>query len=361
MGYGYGYGVYQKGREAALPAPAHWPPVTEGLRVAPDDRLLAFTGVYDQSQHASRFLLDLKTGGFSAVESPTGWQDYITQWSADGRTILFEREKIPRPVETAVAGLYQEKAQPVGVGPGNAGEPVRQEPKLLTADNLGVGGERATAGFWTPDGKLVVKTRREPKALFVMRDGQPQLIDRATLTYYQNRAILEHGQNAYYVVRDMPGQPQSVALYRTQNGHAQQLSPALTDVTWAYVAENARWMIVCQKATNGTDWLWSLYQVVPQGARLVKQNTVPSDIVTVYWSPDFKRVLGASGDALWTVDIPSLQAHQVGPRTDWKADNAIWLNHENAVIVATEGQLWKVLIPSGTRQPLWKFPERYWQ
>lgn len=362
VGYGYGYGVYKSLPTAPPQTPAnHWPPLTAGLRASPDDRLLAFTGVYTQSQYASRFLLDLKTGGFSAVESPGGWQDYITQWSNDGRSILFEREKIPRPVDAATAGLYQEKVQPMAPGAGKTGEPERTEPELLTPDGLAPAGEKVTAGFWAPDGKLIVKTRREPKALYRVHDGSVQPIDRADVTYYQNRAILENGHIVYYLVRNVPGQAKQAALYRVQNGQAHQLGGAFSDIAWAYVAENGRWMIVCQKAENGTDWLWTLYRVSPQGVQLVKKATVPGDVITVYWSPDAKRVLGASGQSLWIVDIPSLQVHQLGSQTDWKADDAIWLNHENAVVIAAEGILWKVSVPAGTRQQLWKFPDRYWQ
>jgi hypothetical protein len=46
-----------------------------------------------------------------------------------------------------------------------------------------------------------------------------------------------------------------------------QLSPALSNLEWAYVAENARWMIVCRTQEDSDDWQWSLYQVSPQGAR----------------------------------------------------------------------------------------------
>ena len=367
VGYGYGYGIRRVVAPAADPAAAErWAPVTEGLRISPDDRLLAFTGIYAQSQRSSRFVLDLKTGGLSAVESPGGWQDYMTQWGPDGRTLLFEREKIPRPVDAATAGLYQEKitpGQPVaGGGTGKGGEPHRGDPALLTEESLAPPGEKVTAGFWAPDGKLVVKTRNEPKALYEVRDGHLQFIDRARVTYYQNRAVAENGHNVYYVVRDMAGQPQASALYRVQDGQARQLGGAMTGLVWAYVAENARWMIACRQASNGTDWAWTLYRVSPNGVQSVKTNDkVPGDVITVYWSPDFKYVLGASGQSLWLIDIPALTVRQVGSRSDWKADDAIWLNHASAAVVAAGGRMWKVALPSGTATEIWKFPDPYWR
>ena len=364
VGYGYGYGVY-KGTPQSQPAkPAkpstQWPPITKGLRISPDDRLLAFTGVYDRSRRASRFIVDLKTQKFDAEESPVGWQDYVTQWNADGRTLLLQREKIPRPVEPTTPGLYQAKIQAGDTGPGGNGTPQSGPPKLLIEENGGQEGERVTAGLWRPDGQLVVKARREPKTLYLMRNGQLQLIDRAALTYYQNRAIQEGGKIVYYVVRDIPGQ-QQVALFRLQDGRPRQLSGAWDEVVWVYLAENARWMIVCQQATDGEDWLWTLYRVTPQGVQLVTKKTVPGDVITVYWSPDFKKVLGASGKSLWLIDIPSLQVRQVGTRKDWDADDAIWLHHQNAAIVAANGRLWKVTLPTGTATKLWEFPEKYRQ
>lgn len=368
VGYGYGYGINHATpvKTNGPPAAGPWPPVTEGMRVTRDDRLLAFTGIYAQSQRSSRFVLDLKTGGLSAVESPGGWQDYVTQWSSDGRTLLYEREKIPRPVEAATPGLYQERITP-GAGAGGTGPddraamPRRSAPEPLTPDSLAPPGEKATAGFWAPDGRLVVKMRGEPKALYEVQDGQAHLVDRAAITYYQNRAVRENGRDVYYVVRDMPGRPQDAALYRVQDGQARQLSAALTGLAWAYVAENARWMVVCRQAANGSDWAWTLYTVGPQGVRFVKQNTIPADVVTVYWSPDFKQILGASGQSLWLIAIPTLQVHQLGTRTDWKADDAIWLNREPALVIAASGRLWKVRLPSGEANQIWKFPDRYWQ
>jgi hypothetical protein len=343
-------------------------PVVKGLRVRPDDRLLAFTGIYDQTQRAARFVFDLATRRMSVEETPAGWQDYITQWSDDGSRLLFEREKIPRPVADASAGLYQEKivAAPLaslrsaaGTAASPDAEAHRAEPSPLAAD-AAPDGEKIIAGQWGPDG-LIVKTRREPKSLYLLRGDRLALLDRAGVTYYQNRAVRENGRTALYVVRDVPGSRQEFALFRVQNQRARQLGPALRDVVWAYISENARWLIVCRHAARGNGWLWSLYAVTPQAAQLVKEAPVPADVIVVYWSPDFKRVLGSSGEKLWLIDIPTLQVHQLGQRSDWHADDAAWLNREQAVVVAAAGVLWKVRVPDGAATQLWRFPAPYWE
>jgi hypothetical protein len=59
--------------------------------------------------------------------------------------------------------------------------------------------------------------------------------------------------------------------------------------------------------------------------------------------------------------VPTLKVHQIGKRDDWHADDAAWLNHQNAVIVAAAGKLWKVDIASGERTQLWEFPKKYWE
>jgi hypothetical protein len=51
------------------------------------------------------------------------------------------------------------------------GRTVSQEPESLTPPGTLPSGEKSVAGFWTPRGELIVKTRREPKALFQMRNG----------------------------------------------------------------------------------------------------------------------------------------------------------------------------------------------
>jgi hypothetical protein len=103
-----------------------------------------------------------------------------------------------------------------------------------------------------------------------------------------------------------------------------------------------------------------VYGINAKGAKLLKTAEVPGDIGTVYWSPDGKHILGAGGNSLWIIDIPSLQARQLTTRNDWKADDACWLSKEAAVLVAARGVLNKVTL-SGTTQEIWRFSDAYWR
>lgn len=354
---GFGYQSLQHAQQNSIKAPpaiTRRAPIVRGLRVSPNDGLLAFTAVYRNAQQAGRFLFDLKTYRWSEALTPAGWQDSITQWSRDGQRVLFARERIPRAGNGGEAGLYEEKIIP----PATSSK--RNEPESLSA-GAEPPGEKAYAGFWTPDGKLVMKTRRESKGLFLKQNGQAQLIDQSPGTYYQNRAVTENGATVYYVVRDITQQNGQSGLFRIQNGTSRQIGSNLDNIVWAYLAENARWMLVCTFAENGRDWLWSLYHVSPTQLTLEKQAQIPEDVIAVYWSPDFKKVLGAAGKSLWLIDIPSLQTRKLGDRDDWNADDAAWLNKENKVIVAAGGQLWKVDIATGKRTEMWKFPGKYWE
>jgi hypothetical protein len=120
-------------------------------------------------------------------------------------------------------------------------------------------------------------------------------------------------------------------------------------------------MVVCHKHANGTDWEWTLYAVSAQGAKKLQSSLVPGDVISVYWSPDGKHILGAGGQSLWIVDVPSLKSRQLTGRTDWNADDACWLWKENAIIVATKGTLSKVDIATGATRELWRFPNAYWR
>ena len=379
LGFVAGYGFQSRQRVEVMPTPTPQPtktddetapslaPVVKGLRVRPNDRLLAFAGIYDGSQRAGRFVFDLQTRRMSVEETPVGWQDYVVQWSDDGGKILFEREKIPRPVAEASGGLYQEtiRAAPLASAkssplPNAENAQTRREEPLGLAGGAAPPGEKIIAGQWGPGG-LIIKTRREPKALYLMRDQNAVPLDQAGLTYYQNRAILENGNLALYVIRNLPGSREKFGLFRVQNNKAKPLSPVFENVSWAYIAENARWMIVCHPSQNGNNWRWELYSIAPNAAKLVKTAQVPSDVIVVYWSPDFKHVLGSSGDKLWLIDIPTLKTKQLGTRADWRADDAAWLNREQAVVVAAGGILWKVRVPEGTATQLWRFPAGYWK
>jgi hypothetical protein len=365
---GYGYHTVQSAPSTIQSPDAETvstPPLVKGLRVSPDDRLVAFAAVFDQSRRAARFVFDLKTNTYTTANTPRGWQDYITQWSANGRAVLFEREKIPRPVDDTTAGIYQEK---VWLNPGapkqGAVKPQTAPPQLMT-EGLAPRAEKVVAGFWAPNGQLIIKTRRETKSLYAVRGGVASFVDHSSGTYEQNRAITENGKPVYYVVRDISGAGEKTtgdtALFRVENAKAQQISDALEDPTWVYVAENARWMIACRQADNGTDWIWTLYSVAPHQARRVRSAQVPGDVIAVYWSPDFKHVLGAAGQSLWLIDVPSLHVHRLGARMDWSADDAAWMNRENAVVVASAGRLWRVALPHGAQRELWKLPPAYWR
>jgi Tol biopolymer transport system component len=341
------------------------------LRVSPDGRRVAFTAVSNKLNRANRFIFDLQTKQFNATVTPVGWQDYIVQWSADGRKILFDRERIPRGVAETTSGLHEadigeitspEATPAAAATPSSettAASEVSQD-RPLTPRGVLPSHDRSVAGFWTPDGKLIVKTRREPKFLYELRDGVPVPVDRAGVTYYQNRAVREEGKTAFYVVRDVPKQSERAALFRIENGRSRQLGAAFETPEWVYVAENGRWMIVCREAPDGEDWQWTLYRVSPQGARMVSTRVVPGDVSGVFWSPDRKSVLGASGESLWLIDIPSLQSRRLGNRTDWDADDAGWLPDSKSVVVAAKGKLWQVDVPSGTAREIWTFPPEYW-
>lgn len=354
---GLGYQTLQHAQQTSdkTPAPtARRAPIVRNLRVSPDDKLLAFTSIYDNAQQAGRFLFDLTTYQWNEAPSPQGWQDSITQWSSDSKRVLFARERIPRAGNGGEAGLYEEKIAP----PTNDSK--RNEPEALSA-GAEPPGEKAYAGFWTPDGKLVMKTRRDSKALFLKQDGTPQLIDQSPGTYYQNRAVTENGATAYYVMRDTDLKNGRSGLFRIQNGKSHQIGNSFDNIIWAYLAENARWMLTCTFAENGRDWLWSLYSVSPAQLKLEKQAQVPEDVIAVYWSPDFKKVLGAAGKSLWLIDVPTLQTRKLGNFNEWNADDAAWLNKENKVIVASGGRLWKVDVATGRRTEMWKFPGKYWE
>jgi hypothetical protein len=366
---GYGYHTLQSTSPSTDPpetSPSSTAPLVKGLRVSPDDKLVAFAAVFDQSRRAGRFLLDTQTKAYSTANTPRGWQDYITQWSTNGRAVLFEREKIPRPVDDTTAGIYQEKIwldAPAKQKQG-AAKPHTTTPEIMT-EGVPPHGEKVVAGFWAPNGQLIIKTRRETKSLYAVRNGAAQFVDHSAGTYEQNRAVSENGKLVYYVVRDITRAGDKTtgdtALFRVENGKARQISDALIDPTWVYVAENARWMIACRQADNGTDWIWTLYGVTPSQARRVRSAQVPGDVIAVYWSPDFKHVLGAAGQSLWLIDVPSLRVHRLGTRTDWNADDAAWMNREKAVVVASAGRLWRVGVTDGTQRELWKFPPAYWR
>lgn len=350
---GLGYQSFQNAAQQQNPAPKTadlQPPAARGLRISADDQLLAFSGIYEQFTQSSRFVFDLEQSTWSAMETPAGFQDSMVQWGKDGRTLLYERSKLPRIVTGAKAGLYSEKVLL------NSDKPQWKSQTSLS-QNLKNPGEKIYAGFWTPQDQLVVKTQHNDRSLFLAKNGQMTKLDHSPGTYYQNRAVGED----YFVVRDVDRAGEKVGLFRIHQKKITQLGSDFSDVVWAYLSENAKWLLLCSNAANGEDWQWDLWQVQDNGLKKVTTAQVPGDVIAVYWSPDFKHILGAVGDKLWLIDVPTLKVHQIDEREDWHADDAAWLNHQNAVIVAAAGKVWKVDVGSGERTELWEFPKRYWE
>ena len=340
---------------AATPTPAP-APLVKGLRSSPDGRLLAFTGIYNNYGRGSVWIVDLKTKRARATASPAGWQDYVAAWREDGRALLIEREKIPRPTAKAKAGIY---STPVDGASLSMGEPENRTPNLPR-------GEKIVSGLYAPDGTLILKTRSDPKTLFRIEgkgDSERAVsIDRAAITYGQNRAVKVGNRLLYYVVRDIDNQPDKIALFRVENARARQISPAWneSEIAWSYVSPSGKQLLLA-RAEGETDWQWTLYDIENAGVKKVKTAVVPGDIVTVYWSPDEKQILGAAGEKLWRISIPDLGATQLGARADWNADDATWIGDQSAVAVAAGGELWRVDVPSGQAEKIWRFPNEYWK
>ncbi|PQV65126.1 hypothetical protein B1R32_102133 [Abditibacterium utsteinense] len=351
IGFFVGYGYQARGAKSdasKTPAPTPQAPQIKGLHASPDGKLIAFTGVYARSERGGVWILNPATGVANGRPSPAGWQDYVTQWRADGHSILLEREKIPRPAAEAKAGIY---LAPVERQTTRAGElsPIGAElPR----------GEKIVTGILAPGGELVLKTKREPKSLFLVRGGVARAIDQTAFNYGQNRPVREGKKLVLYAVRDVPNTA-DVALYRIEEGRAQQISPAWNDVSWSYVAPSGKQILVARIDENEVDWNWTLYQIAPSGIKTVKSATVPADVISVYWSQDEKRVLGAAGEKLWSIDVPSLKVRQIGQKSDWNADDASWIDNQS-VAVAQNGEVWRVEVPSGRAVRLWRFPDEFW-
>ncbi len=359
VGLGFQSRAAQQARSAPVtaatptPAPA---PLVKGLRSSPDGRLLAFTGIYNSYGRGSVWIVDLKTKRARATASPAGWQDYVAAWREDGRALLVEREKIPRPAAKAKAGIY---STPVDGASLSTGEPEDLTPALPR-------GEKIVSGLYAPDGTLVLKTRSDPKTLFRVEGagagGRAIPVDRAAVTYGQNRAVKIGARTVYYVVRDIDKQPDKVALFRVENARARQISPAWNEdeIVWSYVAPSGKQLLLA-RAEGELDWQWTLYNIEGDGVKKRKTAVVPGDVVTVYWSPDEKQILGAAGEKLWLISIPDLKATQLGARADWNADDATWVGNQSAVAIAAGGELWRVTVPTGQAEKIWRFPNEYWK
>lgn len=356
VGFGYRSRATQQASVApiALPVPVRTQaPLVKALRASPDGKLVAFTGIYGGSTRAGVWLFDVerKRAGFSP--SPAGWQDYVAQWRPDGRALLLEREKIPPATAEAQAGIYEAPLDQVKLE--------TREMRPRTPDLPP--GEKLITGFLAPDGTLLVKTRREPKRLFVaqrnsVHDNSVQPIDAAPNTYRQNRIVRRNGKNVLLAVRDAPNSQGAVALFRVENGKTKRLSPFWDDIKWSYVAPSGRQMIVAREL--GADLEWTLLRIDESAVKTIKTGVVSGDVISVYWSDDEKRVLGAAGEKLWLIDVPSLKYKRLGDRI-WNADDATWLGSGQSVAIAANGQLWRVEVPSGQASLLWTFPEQFWK
>lgn len=353
IGFFVGYGYQARGAKSAaprtLPTPTPQPPQIKGLHASPDGKLLAFTGVYARSERAGVWILNPATGVAGGTPSPAGWQDFVTQWRADGQAILLEREKIPRPVAEAKAGIYFAPVERKNTRAGELSPVAVELPR----------GEKIVTGLLAPGGEIILKTKREPKGLYAVRDGSAVAIDRTGFNYGQNRPVREGKNLVFYVVRDVPNS-EDVALFRVANGRARQISPGWNDVSWSYVAPSGKQLIVARTDENGVDWNWTLFQITLRGVKTLKSARVPADVISVYWSGDEKHVLGAAGQKLWQIEVPTLKSTPIGKKTDWNADDATWIDNQS-VAVAEGGEVWRVNIASGDAVRLWRFPDPFWK
>ena len=355
VGLGFQSRASQQARSApeakpvGTPAPA---PLVKGLRSSPDGRLLAFTGIYNNYGRGSVWIVDLQTKRARASASPAGWQDYVAAWQGDGRALLIEREKIPRPAAKAKAGIYR---APVDGASLSTGEPENLTPDLPR-------GEKIVSGLYAPDGTIVLKTRSDPKTLFRVEGKRALPIDKAAITYGQNRAVKIGNRTIYYVMRDIAGQSDKIALFRIENARARQISPAWDEdeVIWSYVSPSGKQLLLAGYQGE-EDWKWTLYNIEGNGIKRLKTATIPGDVITVYWSPDEKQILGAAGEKLWRISVPDLKATVLGTRVDWNADDVTWIGNKNAVAVAADGELWQVEVANGQATKVWRFPDEYWK
>ena len=186
-------------------------------------------------------------------------------------------------------------------------------------------------------------------------------IDRAAVTYGQNRAVQQKGEAVYYVMRDIAGQPDKVALFRVARGQARQISQSWegAEIVWSYVSPQGSQLLLAR--AQGDNWNWTLYRIGAKAVAPLQSATVPGDVITVYWSPDEKHIIGAAGEKLWLIDIPSLKATPLGKRTNWNADDVSWLGQQASIAVAAGGELWRVEVPGGAATKLWRFPAEYWK
>jgi hypothetical protein len=348
VGYGFQSSANQTRNAAPTPTPIPTQaPIVKALQASPDSKKLAFTATFNNTDKAGLWIFDINSNVANYYPSPIGWQDYVVAWK-NPDSLLIERERIPRGAAEATAGMY---SLPIKNGETDPEEWTLHSPKLPR-------GEKLISGFYSPDGVLHLKTRNEPKTIWRVKDDKAEKLDQSTLAYGQNRATKDGKQNSLFVVRDISAADSRQALFRVENGKTTQISEPLEDLSWSYVAPSGKHFLIAREADE--EWVWTLYDIVGNSIRRIKEAPVPSDVISVYWSPDEKRILGAAGEKLWIIDTPSLKCTQLGTRSDWYSDDSTWIDNQT-VGVASSGKLWSIKVPSGQESLLWTFPKEFWQ
>jgi len=347
---GYGFQSSANQQRNALPTPtpvSKQAPLVKALQASPDGQKMALTATYSNSDKAGVWIYDFKTKKTNYYSSPLGWQDYVVGWK-NSQSLLIERERIPRLAVDATAGLY---SAPVTDGKTDAENWKLYSPTLPR-------GEKLISGFYSPDGVLHLKTRHEPKTIWRVEGEKAIRLDDSAMAYGQNRVARSGKQETLFVVRNMSITDSRQALFRVENGVTTQISQPFEDLTWSYVAPSGKQFLIAKQ--DDEEWAWTLYDIEAKSIRKVKDGLIPSDVISVYWSRDEKRILGAAGDKLWIIDIPSLKCTQLGTRSDWSTDDATWID-DQTVGVASDGKLWSVDAQTGKDTLLWTFPDQFWQ
>lgn len=350
IGFFVGYGFQSRANEQRNSASNNsnnnrQAPIVKAFHASPDSQKLALTAVFSGSNKAGVWIYDLKTNVANNFASPAGWQDYVVGWK-NPDSLLVERERIPRLVADATAGMY---AAPVVDGKTSDDQWTPFKTHLKSSEKL-------ISGFYSPDGVLHLKTRREPKTIWRIEDDQAVKLDNSNNAYGQNRVTRINNKNILYTVRDISDIDSRQALFRVENGAATQISQPFEDLSWSYVAPSGKQFLIAQQGDE--EWIWTLYDIEAKSIKEIKSAGVPSDVISVYWSPDEKHILGAAGDKLWLIDIPSLTCKQLGMRDSWSSDDATWIDNQN-VGIAAGGKLWKVDLATGKETALWEFPEQF--
>ena len=186
-------------------------------------------------------------------------------------------------------------------------------------------------------------------------------VDRAAVTYGQNRAVKIGNRTVYYVMRDINGQPDKTALFRVENANAVQISPAWdeSEIVWSYVSPSGRQLLLA-RYEGEEDWQWTLYNIEASAVKKIKTAVVPGDVITFTGRPTKSKSWARQVRIWWRISVPDLKAAPLGTRDDWNADDVTWIGNEKAVAVAAGGELWRVECRA-SRDKVWRFPNEYWK